>query len=49
MTRGTTEFKAAVLEANEAALKLLDTYDNLKYDTDENGLIKIDKDSLKEA
>lgn len=46
LTEGTTEFKAAVLEANEAAMELLNTYEGLQYTVDDNGLITINEESL---
>lgn len=49
LTKGTLEFDEAVANANEKAMKLLDTYKNLSYEVDENGIIQIDKDSLKTA
>ena len=49
MKEGTEEFKKAIFDANQQALELIKTYDNLKYTTDENGLINIDEESLKEV
>ena len=49
LTRGTDEYREAVLQANEAAMELLNTYDNLTYEIDADGLIKIDESSLAEA
>ena len=46
LTEGTTEFKQAIVEANEQALKLIETYDGLLYTIDSSGLIKIDEGSL---
>lgn len=46
LTEGTVEFKSAVLEANEAAIKLLNTYEGLQYTVDENGLITINEESM---
>lgn len=48
LTKGTLEYREAVLKANESALELLNTYSDLKYTTDENGLIVIDEESLKQ-
>lgn len=49
LTEGTTEYKEKLLEANSAALELIQNYDNLKYSISDEGLIKIDKESLKQA
>ena len=49
LTEGTTEFKEAVSQANQEALELIENYEGLKYSTDENGLINIDKKSLEEV
>ena len=49
LTEGTEEFEQAILDANDQAMKLLDTYKDLEYTIDENGLIIIDEESLKEA
>jgi uncharacterized protein HemX len=49
LTKGTLEFDEAVAEANQKALKLLETYKNLSYEVDENGIIQINEDSLKAA
>ena len=49
MTQGTLEYREAVLKANEAAMELLNTYDNLQYTVDADGLIIIDEDSLNRA
>jgi uncharacterized coiled-coil DUF342 family protein len=49
LTKGTLEFDEAVADANQKALKLLETYKNLSYEIDENGVIQIDEDSLKAA
>ena len=46
LTKGTLEYKEAILKANEAAIQLLNTYDDLTYTTDEDGLITIDQNSL---
>jgi hypothetical protein len=48
MTKGTTTYTEALIEANDKARELLETYDGLKYHI-ENGLIVIDKDSLEDA
>lgn len=48
LTKGTAEYKEAVLKANEEASKLLDTNENLKY-TIQDGQIKIDENSLEQA
>ena len=48
LTKGTSEYQAAVLQANEAASKLLETNENLKY-TIEDGQIKITEESLEQA
>ena len=49
LTRGTLEYKEAVLKANEASMALLDSYEDLQYTVDSDGLIKIDEDSLEDA
>ena len=50
LTKGTTAYKEAVIAANEEALKLLETNDNLQYTIDEEtGLIEIDTESLDKA
>lgn len=46
LTKGTLEYREAILKANEAAIQLLNTYDDLTYTTDADGLITIDQDSL---
>lgn len=49
LTEGTTEYKEKLLEANAAALELIQNYNNLKYSINSEGLIEIDKDSLEQA
>jgi hypothetical protein len=50
LVKGTAEYKEAVFNANEEALKLIDTYKGLKYEVDDDsGLIIIDQDALDEA
>ena len=51
LTEGTTEFKQAIVEANDKALKLLDTNKELaKYATrDSNGLISISDEGMDKA
>jgi hypothetical protein len=39
---GTLEYRAAAIEANDAALALINTLDGLQYSVDDNGLIIID-------
>jgi hypothetical protein len=46
---GTDEYRMAVLEANEAALKLINTIDGLEYSTNGDGLIVINEESLERA
>jgi formylmethanofuran dehydrogenase subunit A len=48
LTKGTTEWKDKTFEANEEAMKLLETYDTLSY-TMKDGRIVIDEDELAEA
>lgn len=49
LQKGTTEWKEALIEANDAALELINTYDDLEYKVDENGRIKITEESLEAA
>ena len=49
LTEGTTEYTEKLLEANAAALELIQSYNNLKYSINSEGLIKIDEDSLKQT
>lgn len=49
LIEGTDEYKAAVLEANDAALKLIQTVQGLSYSINDQGLIEIDEDSLARA
>ncbi len=49
LTEGTTEYKEKLLEANAAALELIQNYNNLKYSINNEGLIEIDEESLKQA
>ena len=46
MTKGTLEYREAVLQANEAAMELLNTYEGLTYSVGADGLITIDEQSL---
>lgn len=46
LTKGTDEFTDAVMEANEAARKLIDTYGLTSTGVDENGVIQIDENEL---
>ncbi len=46
LTKGTDEFTDAVMEANEAARKLIDTYGLTSTGVDENGVIQIDEEEL---
>lgn len=48
LTKGTNEWREAITEANEKALELINNYEGLEYIIDENGLINIDEDSLRE-
>lgn len=51
LTRGTAEFGDQISQANDEAMKLLDTYGDLignRYSVDSDGLIKIDDDALEE-
>lgn len=48
LTKGTNEWREAIIEANEKALELINNYEGLEYTIDENGLINIDEDSLRE-
>ena len=49
LTKGTEEYKEAVLQANNAAVELLNTYKNLKYEINDEGLIVIDEAGLAAA
>jgi hypothetical protein len=52
LTKGTLEFKEALMEANDEAWKLIEQYSDLKYNIGSDGLITIDPDSynaVKEA
>lgn len=49
LTKGTEEYEEAIIKANDEALKLIDTYQDLKYTMDSDGLIIIDEESLKAA
>ena len=49
LTRGTAEFGDQISQANDEALKLLNTYGDLignRYSVDKDGLIKIDEEAL---
>ena len=49
MEKGTLEWREAIANANDEALKLLETYDNLEYSINNDGLIEIDEESLQKA
>jgi hypothetical protein len=49
LTKGTEEYEKAVLKANEATIKLLETYKDLDYTVNDEGLIIINEFSLEEA
>ena len=50
LTKGTTEYKEAVMQANEKALELLKTNKDLSYTIDKDtGLIEIDEEELAKA
>ena len=49
LTKGTEEYKDAVRNANNEAIKLLNTYKNLKYEINDEGLIVIDETDLLNA
>lgn len=49
LTQGTKEFEAAVIEANDAARKLMETYGVAGKFNANTGLIEIDKDALEKA
>ena len=40
-TRGTKEWRNAIREVNDAVLELLNTYDNVEIERDENGILRI--------
>jgi hypothetical protein len=42
LTKGTAEYEDQVLKANEATMKLINSYEGLTYTIDEDGLIVID-------
>jgi hypothetical protein len=42
LTKGTEEYKNAIREANNEAVKLINTHKNLKYEINDDGLIEID-------
>lgn len=46
LTKGTIEYKDAVLKANEAAMELINTNEGLQYTVDEDGLININEESM---
>ena len=51
LTRGTAEFTAAITDANQEALQLIDTYSELingRYTVDSDGLITIDEEAIEE-
>ena len=51
LTHGTAEFRDQITQANEEALKLLDTYGDLignRYTVDKDGLITIDDEALED-
>ena len=48
LTKGTTEYKEALIESNKAALELIQKHKNLKYEM-KDGAIVIDEDSLEQA
>ena len=49
LTKGTVEYREAVMQANEEAMKLLATNADMQYTIDENGIIQINEDDLKKA
>lgn len=49
LTKGTNEYKQALLDTNAKARELIQTQQDLEYSIDENGVIKIDDDSLAKA
>ena len=46
LTRGTVEFREKVLEANSAAMQLINTMEGVQYTIDSDGLIRIDEKEL---
>ena len=46
LTRGTVEFREKVLEANSAAMQLINTMEDVQYTIDSDGLIRIDEGEL---
>ena len=48
LTKGTTEYKEALIASNKAALELIQKHKNLKYEM-KDGAIVIDEDSLDQA
>ena len=49
LVKGTIEYQEAVNKANEAALALIDSNEDLQYTIDSNGMIQIDEQSLQDA
>lgn len=49
LTRGTVEYQQAIIKANDAAMQLLNTYKDLQYTINSEGLIEIDANSLLQA
>ena len=49
LTKGTLEYREAILKANESALQMLNTYKGLSYTTDAEGRIVITKGSLEDV
>ena len=49
LTKGTVEYREAIVSANQEALKLIENHKNLKYSINSEGLIVIDEKSLQEA
>ena len=46
LVKGTLEYQEAVMKANEAAMALIDSNEDLQYTIDSDGIIQIDEESL---
>lgn len=47
LTKGTTEYREALIQANDAAYELINKYHDLEYSVNAEGLVVIDEESLK--
>ena len=49
LTKGTDEYREAIIKANDATIELLSQYEDLQYSINEEGLIVLDETTLREV